>query len=100
MRPEVSSPNRLRLRVRKVPRRAGYLTVELTGQIHGYAAIPGTPSHHNASVQVFAAPEYSSRVVWIADLLPNEMKAPIEGMINQGMAVMKKTLDRMSRSKQ
>ncbi len=25
------------------------------------------------------APEYSSRVVWIADLLPNEMKAPHRG---------------------
>ena len=59
----------------------------------------GSPSHHNASVQVFAAPEYSSRVVWISDLLPNEMKAPIEGMINQGMAVIKKTLDGLSRSK-
>ena len=35
--------------------------------------------HHNASAQVFAAPEYSSRVVWIADSLPNEMKAPHRG---------------------
>ena len=64
------------------------------------AAAGGTPSPHNASVQVFAAPQYSSRVVWIADLLPNELKAPIEGMINRSMAVMKKTLDGMSRSKQ
>ena len=32
-------------------------------------------------------------MVWIADLLPHEMKTPIEGMIVQGMAVMKTTLD-------
>jgi uncharacterized protein YllA (UPF0747 family) len=51
-------------------------------------------THYNASVQVFAEPDNGSRVVWIADLLPHEMKAPIEEMIVQGMAVMKTTLDR------
>jgi carbon monoxide dehydrogenase subunit G len=50
-------------------------------------------THYNASVQVFAGPGNGSRVVWIADLLPHDMKGPIEGMIEQGMAVMKKTLD-------
>ena len=50
-------------------------------------------THYNASVQVFAEPGGGSSVVWIADLLPHEMKAPIEGMIAQGMAVMKTTLD-------
>ena len=50
-------------------------------------------THYNASVQVFAGPGNGSRVVWIADLLPHEMKGPIEAMIEQGMAVMKQTLD-------
>ena len=50
-------------------------------------------THYNASIQVFAGPGNGSRVVWIADLLPHEMKGPIEAMIEQGMAVMKKTLD-------
>jgi carbon monoxide dehydrogenase subunit G len=50
-------------------------------------------THYNASVQVFAGPGNGSRVVWIADLLPHDMKGPIEAMIEQGMAVMKKTLD-------
>lgn len=58
-----------------------------------WSAAGGRLSHHNASIQVFAAPGAGSRVVWIADLLPSEMKAPIESMISQGMAVMKKTLD-------
>ena len=50
-------------------------------------------AHYNASIQVFERPGNGSRVVWIADLLPHDMKGQIEAMIEQGMAVMKKTLD-------
>ena len=38
-------------------------------------------SHYNASVQVFAGANEGSRVVWIADLLPHDMKGQIEVMI-------------------
>ena len=58
-------------------------------------AVVGSPrlSHHNASVQVF--PEGKGcRVVWIADLLPNEAAGDIAGMIEAGMGVMKPTLER------
>ena len=58
-------------------------------------AVVGSPrlTHHNASVQVF--PEGAGcRVVWIADLLPNEAAGDIAGMIEQGMRVMKPTLER------
>jgi carbon monoxide dehydrogenase subunit G len=48
-------------------------------------------SHHNASSQVFAEGG-KTKVVWIADLLPNEMKAPISGMIDAGAAAMQKAL--------
>jgi hypothetical protein len=58
-----------------------------------WAVVGGRPSHHNASLQVFADGERRSRVVWIADLLPNELAGPIGGLIDQGMAVMKKTLE-------
>ena len=58
-----------------------------------WSAVGGRLTHHNASVQVFPAQSGGSRVVWIADLLPNEMQAPIEAMIAQGMAIMKVTLD-------
>jgi carbon monoxide dehydrogenase subunit G len=50
-------------------------------------------THHNASVQVFAAGERRTRLVWIADLLPNELAGAIRTMIEQAMAVMKKTLE-------
>jgi hypothetical protein len=50
-------------------------------------------THHNASLQVFEQGNAHSRVVWIADLLPDEVAPIIAGMIDQGMAVMKKTLE-------
>ena len=33
------------------------------------------------------------RIVWIADLLPNEMAGTIDGMIQQGIVAMKRTLE-------
>ena len=50
-------------------------------------------THYNASVQVFEGTDRGSRVVWIADFLPHDQKDQIEAMMEQGMAVMKKTLD-------
>jgi hypothetical protein len=32
-------------------------------------------------------------VVWIADLLPNELKGAIDGMMDHGMSAMKSTLE-------
>jgi len=58
-----------------------------------WAVVGGRPSHHNASLQVFAEGERRSRVVWIADLLPDDLAGPIAGLIDQGMAGMKKTLE-------
>ena len=58
-------------------------------------AVVGSPrlTHHNASLQVFADGEQRSRVVWIADLLPDTAAVTIRAMIEQGMTVMKKTLE-------
>jgi len=61
-----------------------------------WSAVGGRLSHHNASVQVFPEGTNKTRIVWTADLLPNEMAAAIDGMIQQGIGVMKKTLDRKS----
>jgi carbon monoxide dehydrogenase subunit G len=59
----------------------------------------GPLTHYNASVQVFAEHEGRTRVVWIADLLPNEMAETIGGMIDQGMSAMKRTLDAAGRAR-
>jgi carbon monoxide dehydrogenase subunit G len=58
-----------------------------------WSASGGRLSHHNASLQIFDEGGGQSRLVWIADLLPNEMAQPIAGMIDEGMRVMKKTLE-------
>ena len=60
-----------------------------------WSIVGGRMSHHNGAIQVFAEGS-GSRVVWVADLLPAEMKAPVEGMMGQGIAVMKRTLDALA----
>jgi hypothetical protein len=59
-----------------------------------YAVIGGRLSHHNASFQVFAAGVGRCRVVWLADLLPNDMAGAIDGMMTEGSAVMQRALGR------
>jgi hypothetical protein len=58
-----------------------------------YAVVEGGPKHHNASMQVFAEGPDRSRLVWITDLFPNDMAPMIGGMVEQGTAVMKRTLE-------
>ena len=50
-------------------------------------------AHYNASVQVFDLDGQGSRVVWIADFLPDDAHTWVAGMIGEGMAAMKATLD-------
>jgi len=61
-----------------------------------WSAIGGALTHYNASAQVFANADNRATVVWIADFLPNEAAGQIGQMMEQGMAVMKVTLDRLA----
>ena len=58
-----------------------------------YSVVEGQPTHHNASFQVFPEAGGGSRIVWIADLLPNELADVIGGMMEQGCHAMKQTLE-------
>ena len=58
-----------------------------------WAVVGGRFTHHNASVQVFVDGEGGSRLVWIADLLPDEIAGDIRTMIEQAARVMKPTLE-------
>ena len=60
---------------------------------HAWSARGEPFTHHSASIQVFAEGVAKCRVVWIADLLPNEVAPAVEKMILQGLDVMKKTLE-------
>jgi len=59
-----------------------------------WSVVGGRFTHHNASVQVFADGKGGSRLVWIADLLPNDIAGDIRAMIEHAARVMKPTLER------
>ncbi len=50
--------------------------------------------HHNASLEVLAAGDGGSRLVWIADLLPDELAPAIAGLMDLGAAAMQGALRR------
>jgi hypothetical protein len=54
-----------------------------------WAAVGTQMTHHNASFQLFADGA-RTRGVWIADLLPHAMAPAIAGMIEAGLAAMKR----------
>lgn len=58
-----------------------------------WSAQGGPLTHYNASVQVFAEAA-GSRIVWIADFLPDQAASVVGPMMEQGMAAMKNALDR------
>jgi carbon monoxide dehydrogenase subunit G len=61
-----------------------------------WSAVGGSLTHHNGSAQVFSEANGLTKVVWTADLLPDEAAGAIGAMMEQGMAVMKQTLDRLA----
>ena len=58
-----------------------------------WSVVGGQMTHHNASAQVCGDGQGRSRFVWIADLLPHELAPAIAQMIDQGLAVIKRTLE-------
>ncbi|HVA28152.1 MAG TPA: SRPBCC family protein [Candidatus Baltobacteraceae bacterium] len=70
-------------------------TIELNDDARRYAwtASGGRTTHHNASLQVFAKGDGECRIVWIVDLLPDEIAAAIEALVDAGATAMKTTLE-------
>lgn len=54
----------------------------------------GRFTHHNGALQIVADGPQRCRAVWLTDLLPHELSAPISTMQDQGMAIMKRTLEK------
>lgn len=57
-----------------------------------YTSVGGRASHHNASFQVIALTQDTSRLSWITDLLPDEVSAAIEQMVDLGLTAIRQTL--------
>ena len=70
-------------------------TLELNDELRRYSwtATGGLTTHHNASLQVLENADGSTRVVWITELLPNDLQEAIGGLVDAGAAVMKNTLE-------
>jgi len=69
------------------------VTVDDEARRHAWSARGEPFTHHSASIQVFTEGAAKCRVVWIADLLPNEVSDTVEKMMSQGLGVMKRTLE-------
>jgi hypothetical protein len=61
-----------------------------------WSAEGGRTTHYNASVQVFAEDGGTTKVVWIADFLPDELAAEIDAAMNAGAFAMQTRLDRFA----
>ena len=60
---------------------------------HAWSARGEPLTHHNASIQVFPEGHDQCRVVWIADVMPNEVADTVGEMMSQGLTAMKRTLE-------
>jgi len=58
-----------------------------------WSIVDGPYTHHNAASQVLPDGDDRARFVWIADLLPHELAARTAELMEQGIGVVKSTLE-------
>jgi len=63
-----------------------------------YAIIGERVKHYSASIQIVGDGETRSRMIWIVDVLPNEVAPYIDGQMDQGILAMQKALGRHTAS--
>jgi polyketide cyclase/dehydrase/lipid transport protein len=75
--------------------------ISVSDELHRfvYRSVGGRASHHNAYFQLFPASEGCTKIVWVTDLLPEEMRDPIEQMVKAGSQSIQKTLEKSFLSK-
>jgi Polyketide cyclase / dehydrase and lipid transport len=74
--------------------RERFVTIDDERRRLAYSVVEWKATHHNGSLQVFGDESGGTRLVWIADLLPDELAAVVEGLMETGAAAMKQTLER------
>jgi hypothetical protein len=62
-----------------------------------YAVVSERVKQHSASVQVFADGDARTRLVWIVDVLPNEIAPYIDAQMDQAALAMQETLARSAK---
>jgi uncharacterized protein YndB with AHSA1/START domain len=58
-----------------------------------WSIVDGPYSHHNGVAQAVANDDGTTRFVWVADLLPDELAEATAGLMEQGIDTVKKTLE-------
>ena len=58
-----------------------------------YSVVEWHATHHHATFQVYADGERRSRIVWVADLLPQDLAPTVDAMMEQGCTAIKQTLE-------
>ncbi|MFL5852435.1 MAG: SRPBCC family protein [Solirubrobacteraceae bacterium] len=58
-----------------------------------WSIVDGPYAHHNGSAQVFDAGDGRSRFVWITDLLPDDLRAGTEELMERGIRAARETLE-------
>jgi carbon monoxide dehydrogenase subunit G len=58
-----------------------------------WSIVDGPYSHHNGAAQVLADGNGSTRFVWVADLLPDELAEVTDGLMERGIETVKQTLE-------
>ncbi len=64
-----------------------------------WSARGGPYTHYNASLQAFAEDGGITRVVWIADFLPDALASDQHAAMETALRIMKTTLDRLADEK-
>jgi hypothetical protein len=58
-----------------------------------YSVVGGAATHHNSSFQVISAADDQTSLIWITDVLPDSVAAPLTAMIDAGSTVIQRTLN-------
>lgn len=58
-----------------------------------YSSIGGRASHHNAYFQVMPGANGRARILWVTDLLPDDVQTAIAQMVEVGSSAIQKTLE-------
>jgi Polyketide cyclase / dehydrase and lipid transport len=69
-------------------------TVDINEEMRRYAwtSSGALTTHYNSSLQVFEESGGGSRIVWTTDVLPNDVRAVVAGLMEAGAAAMEATL--------
>jgi hypothetical protein len=59
-----------------------------------YGSVNGRATHHNASLQVVPTGDNACRLIWITDVLPENVVPYIRGNVDAALPIMKATIEK------